>query len=232
MFKRFVILLSVLIFLTGCNAPTQEDVIDQIPDDEKSASGETGSDDEQIAEGRCPDPGIPAALHFGHHVEQNYMGNNMTSDAQGSVPITIGTKGVNGNGTFSMKLSGSFPRGGCTMSGTNSANVDVNGSCKNGQLELMLTETYAGGSMTMTCPDGSMQSPIPGTTTTHEITMPLTHGHTVTAPFVGEAGSGNYNWTLDLLLDDDLSGDDIEPVPLVPEDSGDDIEPVPIVPAD
>lgn len=205
--------------------PTQEEVIEQIPEDETSAEGETKSDVEENWEGRCPDPAIPASLTFGHHVEQNYMGNNMTSNAYGSVPLVIGTKGVNGNGTFNMQLSGSFPRGGCSMSGTNTANVDINGVCKNGQLELMLTETYAGGSLTVSCPDGTMTSPIPGTTTTHEITMPLEQGYTVTAPFVGEAGSGNYNWTLDLLMGED---DDIEPVPLT--DPGDDIEPVPLVP--
>lgn len=228
MLKRFTILLSILVFLTGCNPPTQQDVINQIPDDESNVSGETASGGDEVIEGKCPDPAIPGTLHFGHHVEQNYMGNNMTSDANGSVPLTIGTKGVNGNGTMEMVLSGSFPQGGCVMSGTNSANIDINGVCKNGVLELMITETYLGGTMTMACEDNIGTSAIPGTTTTHEISMPLEDGHTVTAPFVGEAGSGNYNWTLDLLMDG--GDDDIEPVPLVPENSGDDIPVVPLVP--
>ncbi|MBU1017689.1 hypothetical protein KKA33_01535 [Patescibacteria group bacterium] len=228
MIKRFTILLSILVFLAGCNPPTQQDVIDQIPDNESNVSGETASDGDEVAEGKCPDPAIPGALYFGHHVEQNYMGNNMASDANGSVPLVIGTKGVNGNGTMTMALSGSFPQGGCVMSGSNSANIDINGVCKDGMLELMITETYLGGNMTMTCKDGGGTSAIPGTTATHEISMPLKDGHTVTAPFVGEAGSGNYNWTLSLLLGDDSNGDDIEPVPLTEPD--DNIEPVPLVP--
>jgi len=230
MFKRFAILLSILIFLAGCTPPTQQDVIDQIPSSESNSGGKTGSGNDGVSENRCPDPAIPAVLHFGHHVEQNYLGNNMSSDANGSVPLTIGTMGVNGNGMLTMAISGSFPQGGCVATGENSANIDINGVCKDGMLELMVTETYLGGSMTMVCEDGGGTSAIPGTTNTHEISMPLQDGYTVTAPFVGEAGSGNYNWTLDLLMDDNPSDDDIPVVPLVPEGSGDDIPVVPLVP--
>ena len=230
MIKRFAVLLSILFILTGCNVPTQEEVIDSIPEEETTAEGETSSGSNEVTEGKCPDPAIPATLTFGHHVAQNYMGNVMSSDASGSVPLIIGTKGVNGNGTINMQLSGSFPRGGCTMSGSNTANVDVNGVCKNGQLELMLTETYSGGSVTTTCRGQGSTSAVPGTTTTHEITMPMEHGYTVSAPFVGEAGSGTYNWSLSLMMDgdDDFSGDDIENVPL--GEPSDDIENVPLVP--
>ena len=228
MIKHFAILLSIIFLLTGCNPPTAEEVIEKIPESETTSDGTTGSGSNDVADGKCPDPAIPGALYFGHHVEQNYAGNIMSSDANGSVPLTIGAKGVNGNGTISMQLSGSFPEGECSMSGSNTANVDVNGVCKNGQLELMITETYSGGSITTTCRGQSSTSQIPGSTTTHEMIMPLTHGYTMTQPFVGEAGSGNYNWTLSLLLDEDLSGDDIEPVSLGEPD--DDIEPVPLVP--
>ena len=228
MIKRFTILISIILLLAGCNPPTQEEVIDSIPEGEINVSGETGSGSDEVAEGECPDPAIPGALYFGHNVGQNYAGNIMNSEASGSVPLIIGTKGVNGNGTISMQISGSFPRGECSMSGSNTGNVDVNGVCKNGQLELMITETYSGGSITTTCRGQGTTSQIPGSTTTHEMVMPLTHGYTMTQPFVGEAGSGNYNWTLSLLLDEDFSGDDIEPVPL--GEPGDDIENVPLVP--
>jgi len=194
--KKLIILMSLLLMtliLTGCKA---KDVA------------------------QCPDPAILASLNFSHHVEQNYTGNKMTSESNGSVPLTIGTKGVNGNGTFSTQLSGSFPAGGCVISGTNSANVDVNGVCKDGMLELMLTETYSGGSITTTCTSGSMSAPIPSNTVSHELIMPLKHGQTVTKPFVGEAGSGNYNWTLNLTPGEDVE-DEVE-------DEDNDVEPVPI----
>lgn len=228
MIKRFTILISLLIVLTGCNPSTQDNNTDQIPDFESNrASDKTANENEEIVEGRCPDPAIPAILHFGHHVEQNYLNNSIASDANGSVPINIGTQGVNGSGEMEMVMGGTFSGGKCIASGSNSAVIDINGVCKDGVLELMITETYSGGSFTLVCDDDASTSGIPGTTINHEIVIPLQDGKTVSAPFVGEAGSGTYNWTLDLLLGGDYSGDDIETVPLVPEG---DIENVPLVP--
>lgn len=226
MIKRFAILLSILMFLAGCNAPSQKDTTDGT-----DVSGKTASNNEKIVEGRCPDPAIPAILLFSHHVEQNHAGSTMSSEASSSVPIIIGTKGVNGSGEMEMVISGVFGDR-CIASGSNEAVVDINGVCKDGILELMITETYAGGSFTMICDDDSSTSAIPGTTITHEMIIPLEHGKTVTAPFVGEAGSGTYSWTLDVLMtDESFTPDDIENVPLVdPDYSPDDVENVPLVP--
>ena len=226
MIKRLTILLSILIFLAGCSAPGQKDATD-----ETDTSGKTTSNNEEIIEGRCPDPAIPAVLIFSHHVEQNHAGSSMSSDASGSVPIIIGTKGVNGSGEMEMAISGTFGDS-CIASGSNEAIVDINGICKDGILELMITETYLGGSFTMICDDDSSTSAIPGSTISHEMIIPLEQNKTVTAPFVGEAGSGTYSWTLDtLMVDEDFGPDDIETVPLVEPDYGpDDVENVPLVP--
>lgn len=200
--------LLVSLSLSGCKAPSPGEV----PGEGSAGEGEGRDEVEDVVEGKCPDPAILAELGIGHHVEQNYEGAMMASDIAGSAIITIGTKGVTGNGSASVKLSGVFPEG-CSMSGTNNMNLDVNGVCKDGMLELMLTETYSGGSMTTTCPDGSMTASIPSNTITHELVMPLEYSYTVTEPFVGEAGSGNYNWTLQLLPGAE-DPDDIEPVPI------------------
>lgn len=218
--KKLIILMSFLLMtltLSACKAPSPGEA----PGEET-----TVEDVSEVVEGECPDPAILGELALNHHIEQNYMGNNMTAETTGGATITIGTKDVNGNGSAKVQMTGSFPKGGCSMTGFNNVNIDVNGVCKDGQLELMLTETYSGGSITVTCPDHSGTTPIPPNTISHEISMPLKHNHTVTAPFVGEAGSGNYNWTLSLLPG--VEDDDIEPVPLT--DPGDDVEPVPLVP--
>ena len=214
--KKLIILMSFLLMtlaLSGCKAPSPG----EIPGEETTAD----EDEERRGGGgvpsvsKCPDPAILASLSLSHHMEQNYGGTNITSDTVGGATITIGTKGVTGNGSANIKMSGVFPDGGCTMSGARNMNLDVNGVCKNGMLELMLTETYSGGSITTTCPDGSYTAPIPSNTVSHELVMPLEHGYTLTQPFIGEAGSGNYNWTLSLTLEGDEPGDDdIEPVPI------------------
>lgn len=209
--KKIIILMPFLLItliLSGCKTPSPEEAPSEEP-----AVEDMGAEDEEVIEGKCPDPAILGTLSLNHHIEQNYMDNNMTAETAGGATITIGTKGVIGNGSAKVQMTGSFPQGGCSMTGFNNVNIDVNGVCKDGMLELMLTETYSGGSITVTCPDHSGTNPIPPNTISHEITMPLKHGHTVTAPFVGEAGSGNYNWTLGLVPG--VEDDDIEPVPLV-----------------
>jgi len=153
--------------------------------------------------GECPD----GSISYMHDLDMDYLGFHQDIIVTGSVPFTCDDEGnFSGSGTLIVTVSGTItsPCDYTEYEGTASINVTLTGNFTLSELVFNMTETWyvgsptASGTSTDTCGDEvrPFSYPLLETTNNYPLPFPNIDGHTITQPFSGASGSGNYNWTL------------------------------------
>jgi hypothetical protein len=153
--------------------------------------------------GSCSD----GSIFYNHNVTNSYSGFQQHVIVTGSVPFTCDNEGnINGSAILSITVSGSVtaPCTEITYSGVATMHVTLTGSIIGAQVVFNVDEIWYVGSPTVsgtatnTCSQESetIQYPLPEVPNNYILTFPNINGYTITQPYIGESGSGSYNWTL------------------------------------
>ena len=147
------------------------------------------------------------SIIYSHDLSNDYEGFHQGITVSGTVPFTCDNSGnLSGSGTLSVIVEGTIIAT-CMeteYSGTATINVTLTGTFSTSEVIIDLDEIwYVGspvvsGTITNTCESETQPYSYPLLETTAQIslTFPNVSGYTIVQPYLGDAGSGNYSWTL------------------------------------
>lgn len=139
-----------------------------------------------------------ADLVFSHNLSNNYGNCAQTETVGGSVLFTVSGNAVMGGGGIS--TAGGGVCGDCTTTISGDATVMMTGTIPEAgsrNVPLSVTELWTK-TVTTVCGDDPPAKTTLTPTITYELDVPFEDGHVIEQPYVGEAGSGTYSWTLDV----------------------------------
>ena len=150
------------------------------------------------------------SIDYYHDLANTYGGFYQGIVVTGTVHFTCDEQGnLSGSGTLLITVDGTITES-CSLieyGGTADLNVTLTGTYSVAQVVFNVTETWyvgspmASGTYMDLCGDndGPYQFPLLETTIQHTLTFPTIDGNTITQPYIGASGSGNYNWTLHII---------------------------------
>ena len=158
----------------------------------------------------CETPGTVSCsdgyIVYNHDLANDYSGFHQEIQVTGTVPYTCEGGTLSGSGTLTVIVSGTITEP-CTYisyEGTADINVTLSGQFGAAQISFDVTEVWyvgspmASGTVEDTCdPDSApFNYPLLENTINHTLTFPNVNGYTITQPYIGDAGSGTYSWTI------------------------------------